>query len=76
MGTIAFGYRLAADGKNVEPHPSEQAALTAIPDLREQGQTLRGIVATLNWGGGKKGSVAERRSIRRLTYLNGISTSA
>jgi site-specific DNA recombinase len=45
---IRFGYRLSPDGKHVEPDPGEQATLTQIRRLREDGATLRGIAAALN----------------------------
>jgi site-specific DNA recombinase len=48
VGNIRFGYRLCADGKHVELDPGEQAVLAEIHLLRRDGQTLRGIAATLN----------------------------
>jgi DNA invertase Pin-like site-specific DNA recombinase len=48
VGNIQFGYRLCADRRHVEPDPGEQAVLTEIQNLRQSGQTLRGIAATLN----------------------------
>src|ERR1700738_59172 len=48
VGNIQFGYRLCADGKHVELDPGEQAVLAEIHLLRRDGQTLRGIAATLN----------------------------
>jgi DNA invertase Pin-like site-specific DNA recombinase len=48
VGNIQFGYRLAPDGKHVEPDPGEQAVLSEIGRLRKRGQTLRGIAAALN----------------------------
>ncbi len=45
VGNIQFGYRLAQDGKHVEPDPGEQAALAEIARLRKRGGTLRGIAA-------------------------------
>ena len=48
VGNIQFGYRLAPDGRHVEPDPGEQAALGEIGRLRKRGQTLRGIAAALN----------------------------
>src|ERR1700720_2743354 len=47
VGNIAFGYRLSADLRHLEPDPTERAALEAIRDLRRQGHTLRGIAAIL-----------------------------
>ena len=48
VGNIRFGFRLSPDGKHVEPDPGEQAVLTEICDLRQNGHTLRGIAAALN----------------------------
>ena len=48
VGNIAFGYRLAPDGKHVELDPGEQTVLTDIRELRGSGVSLRGIAATLN----------------------------
>jgi len=48
VGNVAYGYRSSADGKYVEPEPSEQAALAEIRSLRTQGRSLREIAATLN----------------------------
>jgi DNA invertase Pin-like site-specific DNA recombinase len=47
-GNIAFGFRLAADGKHVEADAPEQAVLAEVRRLRSGGATLRGIAATLN----------------------------
>jgi len=38
VGNIAFGLRLAQDGQHLEPEPSEQAALSEIQRLRNQGR--------------------------------------
>ena len=48
VGNLAYGYRLSADGEHVEPEPSEQAALSQIQSLRQQGRFLRTIAAALN----------------------------
>ena len=48
VGHIAFGSRLARDGRRLEPDPPEQAALAEIRRLRRDGVTLRGIAAALN----------------------------
>src|SRR5579872_5824926 len=48
VGNIAFGYRLAADGKHVEPEPGEQAAVDEIRRLRSSGVSMRKIAAALN----------------------------
>jgi site-specific DNA recombinase len=43
VGNLAYGYRLSADGKHLEPEAGEQKALSAIRKLRLRGHTLRGI---------------------------------
>src|SRR5579859_6775517 len=48
VGNIAFGYRLAADGKHVEPDAGEQTVLEEIRRLRGAGVSLRRIAAALN----------------------------
>jgi site-specific DNA recombinase len=48
VGNIQFGYRLCEDRRHVEPDPGEQAVLSEIQNLRQSGQTLRGIAAALN----------------------------
>jgi site-specific DNA recombinase len=48
IGNIPFGSRLAGDGERLEPDPAEQQALEQIQALRNNGETLRGIAATLN----------------------------
>jgi site-specific DNA recombinase len=50
VGNIRFGYRLGADGKHVEPDPTEQSVLEEIGRLRQSGRTMRGIAAALNHG--------------------------
>jgi DNA invertase Pin-like site-specific DNA recombinase len=51
VGNIEFGYRLSADGLHLEPDLVEQAALSAIRELRTGGHSLRRIAATLNGHG-------------------------
>src|SRR6185369_14968281 len=51
VGNIEFGFQLGADGKHLEAHPAEQAALSGIHELRRGGHTLRGIAAALNGEG-------------------------
>jgi DNA invertase Pin-like site-specific DNA recombinase len=48
VGNIAYGYRLAADGRHLEEDLAEQAVLAEIRRLRRAGATLRGIAAILN----------------------------
>jgi DNA invertase Pin-like site-specific DNA recombinase len=48
IGNIAYGYRLAADGRHLEEDPGEQTVLAEIRRFRRGGATLRGIAAALN----------------------------
>jgi hypothetical protein len=48
IGNIAYGYRLAADGRHLEPEPHEQAVIAKIRNLRDRRRTLRTIAADLN----------------------------
>jgi len=43
VGNIAFGYRLAADGKHVEADPGEQTVLEEVRRLRGAGVSLRSL---------------------------------
>jgi DNA invertase Pin-like site-specific DNA recombinase len=40
VGNIRFGYRLAVDGKHIEPDPAEQAGLDEIGFLRRSGYSM------------------------------------
>src|SRR3989441_7629944 len=62
---IAYGYRLAADSRKLEPDPQEQAVLSAIRDLRARRCTLRGIAAELN----ARGLRTRRASAWRLEHV-------
>ena len=43
IGTIPYGYRLAADGKHVEEEAGEQAVIARARELRAEGLSLRAI---------------------------------
>jgi hypothetical protein len=51
VGNIGYGFRLAADGVHVEECPQEQAALSEISRLRNEGRSMRRIAAALNVDG-------------------------
>src|ERR1017187_3863960 len=51
IGNAPYGFRLAADGKHVEPEPGEQAILERIQRLRKTGKSLRKIADELNRNG-------------------------
>jgi DNA invertase Pin-like site-specific DNA recombinase len=68
VGNIPYGCRLAADGKHIEPDPSEQEVLAAIGDLRSRRRSLREIAATLN----EKGWRTRRGSAWRHEYIKNV----
>jgi site-specific DNA recombinase len=74
VGNIRFGYRLAADGKHVEPDPAEQSTLAQIRQFREHGHTLRGIAAALNRQAlrTRNGSAWRLEHVARITKQNSI----
>ena len=78
VGNIEFGYRLAADGKHLEPNPSEQAALTAIRKLRARGATLRDIAKELNADGyrTRRGTPWRLESVARAINLDAARRQA
>lgn len=43
VGSIPHGYRLASDGKRLEPDPSEQEIVRLVQQLRGEGWTLKSI---------------------------------
>ncbi len=68
VGNIAFGSRLSNDGLHLEPDAGEQAALTEIRSLRNQGTSLRRIATLLNEQGlrTRRGSYWRLESIARV----------
>ena len=67
-GNLPYGFRLAADGRHVEPDSAEQAAVTAIAELRAQGHSLRRIATTLN----ERGQLTRRGTAWRLESINRV----
>jgi len=65
VGNIAYGFRLGANGLQLEPDPQEQTVLAAIRDLRARRCTLRGIAAELN----ARGWRTRRASAWRLEHV-------
>ena len=53
VGSVPFGYRLAADGIHLERHPEEQKTIRTIRSLRANGAKLREIVSHLNGNGAR-----------------------
>ena len=48
VGNIAYGYRLAEDGKHIEPNPDEQTVLSEIQRLRPSDHSMRRVATELN----------------------------
>ena len=65
VGNVAYGFRLADDGRLLEPEPDEQRTLDAIRADRTAGYTLRAITSRLNL----RGSVTRRGGAWRHTYV-------
>ena len=65
VGTIPFGFRMAADGSRLEKDPAEQDVLARIEELRARLYTLREIAAELN----RQGYVTRRGTAWRHQYV-------
>lgn len=68
VGTVPFGYQLAADGRMLEPHTREQQALAIVHECRAAGYTLRDIAAELN----RQGVTTRRGTAWRHQYVAGL----
>ena len=51
VGSVPYGYRLAADGRALEVEPAEQQAIVLVRELRAEGLSLRAIAARLEAAG-------------------------
>lgn len=68
VGTVPYGYRLAADGVHVEPCPREQAVVAAIIDLSRAGKSGRAIVRELEGRGvtGRTGAPLGQTQVAKI----------
>jgi site-specific DNA recombinase len=68
IGTVPFGYRVAADGVHLEPDAVEQDIMESVRELARQGLSQRTIVAHLGGRGvvGRKGTPLGQTQIARL----------
>jgi len=59
---------LAADGKTLEPEPSEQATIVQVKELRSAGLSIRKIVAELAHNGvvGRTGKPLDVPQVHRI----------
>lgn len=68
VGTIPFGHRLGADGKTLEPDPSEQKAIERVVALRASGHSIRAIAFECARSGivGRSGRALAKTQIERI----------
>lgn len=72
VGTVPFGFRLAADGVHLEANPQEQEILARVQELKAAGYTLREIAAELNL----QGFTTRKGSAWRHVYVLNILKAA
>jgi DNA invertase Pin-like site-specific DNA recombinase len=65
VGTIPFGYRVAADGLHLDPDPAEQAILCRMRELKAAGYTTRQVADELN----RQGYTTRRGTAWRFQYV-------
>jgi site-specific DNA recombinase len=65
VGTVPFGYRMAADGLHLEADPAEQAVLSRMRELKAAGLTTRQIAEELN----RQGCTTRRGTAWRFQYV-------
>lgn len=68
VGTVPFGYQLAADGRTLKPNAAEQRVLSIVAECRAAGFTLRQIADELN----RQGYFTRRGSSWRHQYVAGL----
>ncbi len=61
-GTVPFGYRVADDGKQLEPVPKEQAAIKRMRRLHREGKSLRAISQDMK----KRGHDVSHEGVKRV----------
>jgi len=72
VGTVPFGFSLAADGVHLEENPQEQEILRRIAELRAGGYTLRAIAEELN----RQGFTTRKGSAWHHVYVLNILKAA
>jgi len=65
VGTLPFGFRMAADGSRLEEEPAEQDILFRIRQLKAAGHTIRQIAEELN----RQGFTTRRGTAWRFQYV-------
>jgi DNA invertase Pin-like site-specific DNA recombinase len=65
VGTVPFGYRMAADGLHLEADPAEQVIISRIRELKAAGHTTRRIADELT----RQGFTTRRGTAWRFQYV-------
>ena len=65
VGTVPFGYRIAADGVHLEADAGRQGVLSRIRELKAAGYTTRQIADELN----RQGLATRRGTAWRFQYV-------
>jgi site-specific DNA recombinase len=68
VGNVAYGWKVAADGKRLEPDMDEQRMVSLIRELRSKRMSLREIAAELN----NRGLATRKRGVWRHDYIASI----
>ncbi len=68
IGTVPYGYRIAADGVHLEPDAIEQAIIANVLELARQGLSQRAIVGHLARQSivGRTGAALKQTQVARL----------
>lgn len=68
VGTVPYGYRLASDGRHIEPHEAEQAVVATVRRLAGEGLSQRAIVSRLAADGvtGRTGAPLGQTQIAKI----------
>lgn len=68
IGTVPYGYRIAADGVHLEPDAIEQAIIANVVELARQGLSQRAIVGHLARQNivGRTGAALKQTQVARL----------
>jgi len=72
VGTVPYGFRLAADGVSLEADEAEQGVIAVVRDLRAAGLSVRATVAAL----ASKGLVSRKGTPFGVTQVQRIGVAA
>lgn len=74
-GAPRFGYKLAADGRHVEPNAAEQAIVARVHALRAEGHAIRSIAEELEVDGftGRTGKPVSRDTVHIILRAGSVA---